>query len=241
MGRRERVEFVQRSVADEVRPVGVVGGPPRLVDEHGHEPESKHPRPKNEPEEIRMAARSRSTRRGALSAAVVTGVVLGALLIQQVLVGTLVLVRAASFGAPAGEVFTASAITTLTSSGVSTVPLAIGVFVSLWQIAPIGSQLGIGHVLSRSMLAAGVGALLAFLVSSVVGVISDFFVYRGRIFDGGATSFAQQVPFTVGSGLITALSTFVTALPLVALAAVLLWIRLRDNDRGYRVEGMLDL
>ena len=188
-----------------------------------------------------MAARSRSTRRGALSAAVVTGVVLGAILIQQVLVGMMVMVRAASFGAPASEVFAASTITTLTSAGVSTVPLAIGVFVSLWQIAPIASQLRIGHVLSRSMLAAGVGALLAFLVSSVVGVISDLFVYRGSIFDGGATSFAQQVPFTVGSGLITALSTFVTALPLVALAAVLLWIRLRDNDRGYRVEGMLDL
>jgi hypothetical protein len=36
VGRRERVQFVERDIADQVRPGGAVRRPPRLIDEHRH-------------------------------------------------------------------------------------------------------------------------------------------------------------------------------------------------------------
>ena len=56
-----------------------------------------------------------------------------------------------------------------------------------------------------------------------------------RRVDGGLFDLTGRV------AVVTALEAFLAALPLVALGALLLWIRLRGNDRDYRVEGMLDL
>ena len=186
-------------------------------------------------------SRPRTTRRGALSAAIVTAVVLVALIVGQLLLGTVTLVQGASFGVAPGPLFQGAVMSVLSTAGLSTVPLAIGVFLSLWQVAPIGSDLRVGHVLARSTLAAGIGAMLALIVSSIGGVVQLIMRDPASVFGRPESVLAQQVPFALGFAVVTALEAFVAALPLVALGALLLWIRLRGNDRDYRVEGMLDL
>ena len=52
------------------------------------------------------------------------------------------------------------------------VPLALGVVLSFWFIAPIGPDLHIAHVVTRAALAAAVGSGLVFLVNLVTTGIS---------------------------------------------------------------------
>ena len=186
-------------------------------------------------------SRPRTTRRGALSAAIVTAVVLVALIAEQVLLGMVTLIQGASFGAAPGPLLQAAVMSVVSTAGFSTVPLAIGAFLSLLQVAPIGSDLRVGHVLARSTLAAGVGAMLALIVSSIGGVAQVMLRDPALVFSRPESLLAQQVPFALGFAVVTALEAFLAALPLIALGALLLWIRLRGNDRDYRVEGMLDL
>lgn len=188
-----------------------------------------------------MARVSRVTRRGALSAGVVSTVVLVALMIEKLLFVLLSLLQGASFAIPIDRLFASATLDALSPAGLSTVPLVIGVFLSLWQIAPIGSALKVGHVLARSTLAAGIGAVLALVVSAIWGVVQDILRFLGADIAVGAQILMQQIAFTIGFALVGAIEMFVTALPVVALMAVLLWVRLNATDRNYRVEGMLDL
>jgi hypothetical protein len=50
-------------------------------------------------------------------------------------------------------------------------PFALGVFASLWLIAPVAAELRLAHVVTRSVLAAGIGASLIVIVQTIRGSI----------------------------------------------------------------------
>ena len=117
-------------------------------------------------------------------------------------------------------------------------PLAFGVFVSLWILAPIADELHLRFVVARSVLAAGVGTLLVFLV----GIIAWFVVAVGEM----GSVFGNSFPWPSGvldsllQALVTALYVFVGTLPVVILGGVLLRNWLRERDEPHEVSGILD-
>lgn len=180
-------------------------------------------------------ARMTFGRRGLIVAAVTSLIVFGAILAQQVLSALISLATV-----PAGSssflplVIEQETVTALTGS----LPLSVGLFLSLWQLAPIGAELRLAHVLTRALLASGIGsALVAFVWLVVSGVEA-----AGRLFDPEAAEFAL---FAFGSaafaGVQRAGLAFVATTPLILLAGVLLWLWLREHSRDYDVTGMLDL
>ena len=180
-------------------------------------------------------AQVRFGRRGLVVAAATSLIVFGTLLAQQVLSAVISLATV-----PAGSSFflplviEQETVTALTGS----LPLSVGLFLSLWQIAPIGAELRLAHVLTRALLASGIGAaLVAFVWLAVAGVEAV-----GRLFDLATAEFAL---FAFGSaafaGAQRAALAFVGMTPLILLAGVLLWLWLREHTRDYDVTGMLDL
>ena len=130
----------------------------------------------------------------------------------------------------------------LGQAAVTYLPFAIGVFLSLWLIAPVASDLRLFHVLTRSLLAAGIGAVLAIIVSVVAALFGAFSysaAFSSNVFGNvgydlsGALS---RMGFALGNGL----TLFATGLPIVVLACVLLWIWLERHPRGHSVSGFLD-
>jgi hypothetical protein len=123
-----------------------------------------------------------------------------------------------------------------------TVPFSLGVFVSLWAIAPISHELSLRFVLTRAALAAACGVVLADLVR----IILAFF---GSISATGSV-FANSFPipsFDGGTFVSTLLGTlayaipyYLSVLPVVVLACVFLWLWLREHPREYAVAGIID-
>ncbi|MET3768706.1 hypothetical protein ABIB15_001390 [Marisediminicola sp. UYEF4] len=180
-------------------------------------------------------ARVKFGRRGLVVAAVTALIVFGTILAQQVL-STLISLATV----PAGSssflplVVGQESVTALTGS----LPLSVGLFLSLWQLAPIGAELRLAHVLSRALLASGIGAALVAFVWLVVGGVETV----GRLFDSETAEFAL---FAFGSAAFSGVQraglAFVETTPLILLSGVLLWLWLREHTRDYDVSGMLDL
>ena len=173
--------------------------------------------------------------RGVPEATVTSVIVLGTILAQQVLSALIPLATM-----PAGStsflplVVEQETVTALTGS----LPLSIGVFLTFWQLAPIGAELRLAPVLTRAPLASGVGAVLVSFVWLVVGAVEAV----GRLLDPDT---AESALFAFGSaafaGVQRAGLAFVETTPLVLLAGVLLWLWLRGHSRDYDVSGTLDL
>lgn len=130
----------------------------------------------------------------------------------------------------------------LGQSALTFLPFAIGVFLALWLVAPIAADLRLFHVLTRSLLIAGIGALLAIVVSVIAALFGAFSYsaeFSSNLFGNlgydlsGALS---RMGFALGTGL----SLFASALPLVVLACVLLWIWLERHPRDHQVAGFVD-
>jgi hypothetical protein len=109
-----------------------------------------------------------------------------------------------------------------------TLPIVVGVFVSLRLIAPISAELTLVSVLLRSLIAAAAGAALAFLVGGVFAFLSSF---TGNLF-GNSFPFEAfgDVVGAMLSAIVSAIGDFFGLVPLIALAAVLLWIWLRRRE-----------
>ena len=112
----------------------------------------------------------------------------------------------------------------------STLPFAIGVFISLWLIAPIAAELTLPFVITRTLLASAAGALLVLIVAVVVDLVA--FLRLGFDIHG----FAHSVIVAISQGV----GIFITTTPVVVLAGVLLWLWLRDHPREYAVSGLID-
>jgi len=180
--------------------------------------------------------------RGALVAAVTAGGVGITLVVQTVLEQLIAQIGIAASGQVIeGDGFTPGALgfAFLTT----TLPFVIGFFLSLWFVAPIAEKLGIGHVITRSVLATGIGATLWFIVNSVVQIILAIGFDR-PIF---SNSFPQlqyvgpDVPSLMAWSLQGSLLAFVTILPLGVLAGILLWHWRKANPPQFHVEGLIDV
>ncbi|MCU1420519.1 MAG: hypothetical protein JWN36_170 [Microbacteriaceae bacterium] len=121
-------------------------------------------------------------------------------------------------------------------------PFAIGVFLALWFVAPIASDLRLFHVITRGLLAAAIGGALAIVVA-VVGALFGAFSYSAGFSSNLAANLGydfvgafHRIGFALNSGL----SLFVSAVPLVVLACVLLWIWLERHPRNHQVAGIVD-
>lgn len=175
--------------------------------------------------------------------ALITGVgVFGVVLIQGILVGLLGAAYTAGtlgidWGGYAGDAWNAQLAVSLTGA----LPFALGVFGSFWQLAPIAPELRLGHVVSRAVLATVVGAaavvvvvVLVALVGALAGLPSAF---------GGGTGVGGVVDrfwFGVLRGVLGAAQGVVTQLPVVVLAAILLWGWLDRHPLRHDVSGALD-
>jgi hypothetical protein len=112
----------------------------------------------------------------------------------------------------------------------ASLPLAVGVFLGLWLLAPIASELRAFHVAMRSILAIGVGSTLHFIVAAVLGAI----------FVSSVTSSLDFIPHALGFALQSAVSLLIHVLPLGILASVLAWVWLTAHPPKHQVSGMLD-
>lgn len=175
-------------------------------------------------------------RRGLLVAAAGAGGVLAVLLAQDIVTGIVSIIGSAVTGGYLGYAVAGAWSDALGTS----LPFAAGVFLSFWQLAPVGGPLRLAHVVTRSLLAAGVGSVTVLLVNIVINLVNGV-----RGFVQGDTAYVASagadVVASLGYALQTAVITFVTVLPLVVLAAVLVWVFLRGRDSASQPSGILDL
>ena len=188
--------------------------------------------------EQRMSARltTLARKRGRLPALVTAALVAALILVQSFLaslVGWVInlLYVWASFGVAAFDEFIGWEPSQIVEPFLSvTLPFAIGVFVSLWLIAPLAEQLTLPFVFTRGLLASAAGALLVFVVSLVISVVTQI----GYGFD--IRGFGHAVIMDIG----TTANVFIFTTPIVLFAAVLLWLWLRAHPREYEVSGLID-
>lgn len=116
------------------------------------------------------------------------------------------------------------------------VAFAAGVLVGLWFIAPVASDLRLFHVITRSLLATIVGAVVAGVIDLGIGLFDAFVGPLGAMtgFNGHAAVVAS------GRAIATAGDYFISEVPLVILAGVLLWIWLERHPRNHQVAGFID-
>ena len=112
-------------------------------------------------------------------------------------------------------------------------PFTVGVFASLWLIAPVAAELGLWQVVARSVLATGIGAAVALIASAapyLVGAFSGVGSLFGNSFPtlpfNGITR-AALLGLQAGSG------AFVELFPLVILAGIFLWLWLQKHPSGH--------
>lgn len=119
----------------------------------------------------------------------------------------------------------------------------LGFFVSLWLIAPIAEELRVPHVITRAILATGVGSTVTFVIMAVMALI-DSFNPTGLLF-GSSFPFPEfdgiGAGQRLGGALGGAISLFVTRLPLGVLAGLLLWIWRKEHPPKRPLEGLIDL
>jgi len=126
----------------------------------------------------------------------------------------------------------------LTQTLIISLPLAFGVFVSFWILAPIGEELHLRFVVARSVLAGAIGAVIVFLVAIVATLVGS--IESGGILSSWSISPYNDFLSSTLQSLNTALGSFVFALPLVILGGVLLWTWTRATDRDHDPSGILD-
>jgi hypothetical protein len=113
-------------------------------------------------------------------------------------------------------------------------PFTVGLFVSLWAVAPVVGELHVRHVIARAILATGIGATLVFVVQAVVGSASAVSWASAPIASPNLVSTELALALQVG------LTTFVTLLPLGVLAGVFLWLWRSAHPAPHHIGGLID-
>jgi hypothetical protein len=106
--------------------------------------------------------------------------------------------------------------------GTSVLPVAIGVFLAFWFIVPLTADLRIAPVLLRSLIAAGVAAVVTLVFTSVFAA-GGAFTSAGAPF-GESFPRGMDVAYAVFGTVQTVLDTLIGIIPLVLLVGVLVWL-----------------
>lgn len=109
-------------------------------------------------------------------------------------------------------------------------PFVLGVFLCVWLVRPLVSELRLGSIIGRSIVAAVCGAAIVFIVVILWTVITGFDVSAGRVygwmagaFDTASSNFGDLISVAFVQGM----QVFISGAPLVVLAGVLGWLWLR--------------
>lgn len=179
-------------------------------------------------------------RRGVLAAAGVAGGVLAMVVVQELL-GSIASTALASVN----QVLPPLYFDTLWSGSIVFVvlvqlPMAVGVFFCLWLIAPIAAELRLAHVITRAILASGVGATLTTVVTAVREA-TGMFSRVGSLFSNSFPALpVDGILQAVLQGLQHGIFALLHIAPLVILAGILLWLWLHKHPSRHAVSGMLD-
>ncbi len=114
------------------------------------------------------------------------------------------------------------------SLALSALPFTVGYFLSLWVVAPITEALRIGHVITRAILAAGIGSTLWFATLAILGVLR-------------VVATPELVGPQLGLALAEALTGLIVLLPLGVLGGVLQWVWRGANPAPHHIEGLIDV
>ncbi len=152
----------------------------------------------------------------------------------QALLSTLRLITIES---AAGDFVDQIWLTQLVNSLTGPLPFAVGVFLCFWQVAPIAPMLRLAHVVTRSILAALLGAAVIWLVFVVAQVVAD--ISSAPFSFHAAEVFGRLGPDALDS-LFRALAVTVGYLPVAVLAGILLWGWLQRHPLDKPVGGALD-
>lgn len=177
-------------------------------------------------------------RRGVLAAAAVATVVLTIAVLQRTLstlvsFGVVIAQGYGGLGGIGGSLWLGTAIDTLTGA----LPYGIGVFLSLWLLAPVAAELRVAHVVSRALLAAAAGGVLTVVVAVSAALVG---AARGLFPGLRFADVAGQLGSGFATGLQHALMTVIDLLPLTVLVAILLWSWLTRHPNRHPVAGLLD-
>jgi len=178
---------------------------------------------------------------GALAALVTAGGVVAVIVAQQLLNGVVSWVSVVPYLSDGS--YSPTPFTTVTQAAVVALPFGIGFFLSLWLVGPIAAELGLPHVVTRAILACGIGATILFIVRAVIAVIAAFW-FGGPLF-GNSFPFPQfdggNAVSGLGSALVASLLTLISVLPLGVLAGVLLWLWRKDHPPKHPISGLIDV
>jgi hypothetical protein len=120
--------------------------------------------------------------------------------------------------------------------------MGTGFFLSLWLLAPIAAGQRLPGVIGRGAIATAAGAAVMLVLNAVLGVLSAF-VTRGSLF-GNSFPFPDfnegNAFYGISSAFSGAFTTLVGALPLGVLAAVLLWLWLRERAAKHPATASAD-
>jgi len=152
----------------------------------------------------------------------------------QSLFTTLSLVTAASIAQDyVGQIWFGQLVNSLTGP----LPFAVGVFLCLWQVAPIAPALRLAHVVTRSILAALLGGAAMWIVIWIAELIADVAGFASE-FRGGVL--VGKLGPDLLEALFRALSITAGYLPVTVLAGILLWGWLQRHPLDKPVHGALD-
>lgn len=177
-------------------------------------------------------------RRGVLAAAAAALIVLGTQVVLQLL-STLLHLGVIVTQGNQSELLSVS----LWGFVLGPLPFVIGVFLSLWLLAPVAAELHIAHVITRSLLAVAVGAVVVFLVHLSGGLLGQVSSSEGMVFGWAAAAFGSVVSTfgsALGNAVYGALGMAINLVPLSVLAGVLLWVWLRNHPAKHPVAGLID-
>jgi hypothetical protein len=120
-------------------------------------------------------------------------------------------------------------------------PFALGVFIAFWQIAPVSPQLRLAHVVTRSLLAAVIGAVATFVIGFIVAAVLNVTqTDPALVLNGGPGAIARNLLGAVRSVLPGTINVLIDGLVVVPLAALLLWGWLQSHPPKTAPKGALD-
>jgi hypothetical protein len=112
-----------------------------------------------------------------------------------------------------------------TNLATSVAVFALGVFLVLWLLAPISPEISLRLAIGRGALAVAGGAAIKYLVDLVTAVWQS--LAMGPSMFGGSFPNVSMADLTVVGPIQSLVGTIVTYGPVVLLATVLVWLRLR--------------